>query len=157
MGTSGNNASGGQQDPFWQELHGGNRGQEYRQQSDGQQTYGQPNYDQQDIFHRTEQEMYQRRQGEKEKKPNRPLVISLIILVIIGIVLFIISVVLVAGQDVAGQRRARCSGGGDHRAPGGFGRVSSSGGGFGIDDRCGDGGTDCRARRLPEIFPREQS
>lgn len=103
MGTSGNNASGGQQDPFWQELHGGNRGQEYRQQSDGQQTYGQPNYDQQDIFHRTEQEMYQRRQGEKEKKPNRPLVISLIILVIIGIVLFIISVVLVAGQDVAGS------------------------------------------------------
>ena len=70
MGTSGNNASGGQQDPFWQELHGGNRGQEYRQQSDGQQTYGQPNYDQQDIFHRTEQEMYQRRQGEKEKKPK---------------------------------------------------------------------------------------
>ena len=57
MGTSGNNASGGQQDPFWQELHGGNRGQEYRQQSDGQQTYGQPNYDQQDIFHRTEQEI----------------------------------------------------------------------------------------------------
>lgn len=103
MGTSGNNASGGQQDPFWQELHGGNRGQEYGQQSAGQQTYGQPNYDQQDIFHRTEQEMYQRRQGEKEKKPNRPLVISLIILVIIGIALFIISVVLVAGQDAAGS------------------------------------------------------
>lgn len=47
--------------------------------------------------------MYQRRQGEKEKKPNRPLVISLIILVIIGIVLFIISMVLVAGQDAAGS------------------------------------------------------
>ena len=106
MGTSGNNASGAQQDPFWQELHGGNRGQqsggqeygqEYRQQPGGQQAYGQPGYDQQDIFHRTEQEMYQRRQGEKKKNPNRPLLISLIILVIIGIVLFIISMVLVAG------------------------------------------------------------
>ena len=83
-GTWGSSASGSQQDPFWQELHQGDRGQ-------------------QDIFHRTEQEMYQRRQGEKEKKPNRPLVISLIILVIIGIVLFIISVVLVAGQDTAGS------------------------------------------------------
>lgn len=84
MGTSGNNASGAQQDPFWQELHQGDRGQ-------------------QDIFHRTEQEMYQRRQGEKKKNPNRPLLISLIILVIIGIVLFIISMVLVAGQDTAGS------------------------------------------------------
>lgn len=112
MGTSGNNASGAQQDPFWQELHGGNRGQqsggqeygqEYRQQPGGQQAYGQPGYDQQDIFHRTEQEMYQRRQWEKKKSPNRPLLISLIILVIIGIVLFIISMVLVAGQDTAGS------------------------------------------------------
>ena len=47
--------------------------------------------------------MYQRRQGEKKKNPNRPLLISLIILVIIGIVLFIISMVLVAGQDAAGN------------------------------------------------------
>ena len=47
--------------------------------------------------------MYQRRQGEKKKNPNRPLLISLIILVIIGIVLFIISMVLVAGQDTAGS------------------------------------------------------
>lgn len=83
-GTWGSSASGSQQDPFWQELHQGDRGQ-------------------QDIFHRTEQEMYQRRQGEKKKNPNRPLLISLIILVIIGIVLFIISMVLVAGQDVAGS------------------------------------------------------
>lgn len=83
-GTWGSSASGSQQDPFWQELHQGDRGQ-------------------QDIFHRTEQEMYQRRQGEKKKNPNRPLLISLIILVIIGIVLFIISMVLVAGQDTAGS------------------------------------------------------
>lgn len=83
-GTWGSSASGSQQDPFWQELHQGDRGQ-------------------QDIFHRTEQEMYQRRQWEKKKSPNRPLLISLIILVIIGMVLFIISMVLVAGQDAAGN------------------------------------------------------
>ena len=83
-GTWGSSASGSQQDPFWQELHQGDRGQ-------------------QDIFHRTEQAMYQRRQWEKKKSPNRPLLISLIILVIIGMVLFIISMVLVAGQDAAGN------------------------------------------------------
>ena len=83
-GTWGSSASGSQQDPFWQELHQGDRGQ-------------------QDIFHRTEQEMYQRRQGEKRKNPNRPLLISLLILVAIGMVLFMISMALVAGQDTAGN------------------------------------------------------
>lgn len=106
MGTSGNNASGGQQDPFWQELHGGNRGQ-----STGSSRTDSRHMVSQIMISRIFSTGRSRRcisgdRGKKEKKPNRPLVISLIILVIIGIVLFIISMVLVAGQD-AGRAAAR--------------------------------------------------